>query len=142
MSFQYKIESVAKLLKQINELKKKEDIIQALRINGHHTVKSILKGIYDPNIKFLLPEGKPPFKPNKFDEPKALLQEAHKFYLFVEGGNPNIKPVKREQLFIQMLEVVNADDADLLISMKDKKCPFKNITKAVVKEAFPGLIPE
>lgn len=142
MSFQYKIDSVAKLLAKINELKKKEEIIEALRVNGHHTVKSILKGMFDPKIKFLLPEGKPPFKPNQFDEPKVLLQEAHKFYLFVEGGNNNLKPARREQLFIQMLEIVNADDAELLISMKDKKSPYKNITKSVVKEAFPGLISE
>jgi hypothetical protein len=142
MSFQFKIDSVAKMLAKINELKKKEEIVEALRVNGHHTIKSILKGIYDPNIKFLLPEGTPPFKKNQFDEPKVLLQEAHKFYLFVEGPNPNLKTIKREQLFIQMLEIVNADDAELLISMKDKKCPYKNITKNVVKEAFPGLIPE
>lgn len=142
MSFQYKIDSVAKLLAKINELKKKEELVEALRLNGHHTVKSILKGMFDPNIKFLLPEGSPPFKESKFDEPNALLQEAHKFYLFVEGGNTNLKPVRREQLFIQLLETVNADDAKLLISMKDKKSPYKNITKNIVKEAFPGLIPD
>ena len=93
-----------------------------------------------PYCKFLLPEGKPPFKPNQFDEPRALHLEVPKFYLFAEGGNPNLKQIRREQLFIQMLENVNEDDAELLIAMKDKKSPFKGITKDVVVAAFPGLI--
>jgi hypothetical protein len=58
----------------------------------------------------------------------------------MEGGNPNLKPIKREQIFIQMLEAVSADDAQLLIAMKDKKSPYKNITKDIVNEAFPGLL--
>jgi hypothetical protein len=138
--FKYKIDSVSKVLDQINKLDKKEERIEALRVNGVPVLKNILKNMFDPNVKFLLPEGRPPFRPNRFDEPKALLQEAHKFYLFVEGGNPNLKSVRREQLFIQILEVVNADDAELLLAMKDKKCPYKGITRAIVNEAFPGLL--
>ena len=82
------------------------------------------------------------FQPNKFDEPKALHMEVSRFYLLVEGGNPNLKPQKREQIFIQMLENVNEDDAHLLIAMKDKKSPYKGITKDIVSAAFPGLLPE
>ena len=110
------------------------------RSNGHPVLKSILKYALDPNIKFLLPEGVPPYKPNVYDEPKALLAEANRIYLFIEGGNPNLKPLRREQMFIQMLEYVSPNDAVLLLAMKDKKLPFKNITKEMVREAFPGLL--
>jgi hypothetical protein len=134
--------SVAKVLQQINDLDNKKDIIESLKVNSHPVLTMILKYMYDPSIKFLLPEGKPPFKVNIYDEPKALLNEAKRLYLFIEGGNPNLKPIRREQLFIEILEFVSPDDADLLIAMKDKKSPYKNITKAVVKEAFPGLIVE
>lgn len=102
----------------------------------------MLAGWFDPNVKFLLPEGVPPYNPNKFDEPKAFINEVPRFYLLVEGGNPNLKPMRREQIFIQMLENVSPDDAKLLLSMKDKKCPYKGITKDIVNLAFPGLIPE
>ena len=142
MSFQYKIDSVAKLFAKINELKKKEERVQALKLNNNLAVRTVLAGWFDPNVKFLLPEGVPPYIPNKFDEPKAFINEVPRFYLLVEGGNPNLKPMRREQIFIQMLENVSADDAKLLLSMKDKKCPFKGITKEVVNLAFPGLIPE
>lgn len=142
MSTLFKMNSVAKVLQQINELKDKKQIIESLRVNGHPVLMNILKYMFDPSIKFLLPEGKPPFKVNIYDEPKALLNESRRLYLFIEGGNPNLKPIRREQIFIEILETVSPDDADLLIAMKDKKSPYKYITKAVVKEAFPGLITE
>jgi Family of unknown function (DUF6433) len=140
MATLFKMTSVSKLLQQINDLNDKKQIVESLKVNGHPVLKSILKYMFDPSIKFLLPEGKPPFRSNPHDEPKALLMQANKLYLFVEGGNPRLNPIKREHLFIQILETVNTDDAELLIAMKDKKSPYKNITKAVVKEAFPELI--
>ena len=134
------MDSVSKLLSTISDLKKKEERVEALQVNSHPVLKNILKYMFDPNIKFLLPEGNPPFRASQFDEPKALLQEAHKLYLFVEGGNNNLKPIRREQLFIQILEVINVEDANLLLSMKAKKCPYKGITKDIITEAFPGLL--
>ncbi len=142
MSFQYKMDSIASTFAKISELKKKEERVQALKLNNNLAVRTVLAGWFDPNVKFLLPEGAPPYTPNRFDEPKAFMNEVPRFYLLVEGGNPNLKPAKREQIFIQMLENVSADDAKLLLSMKDKKCPYKGITKEVVNLAFPGLIPE
>jgi len=140
MSFEYKMESVSKVLEKINGIKKKEERVAALRQNSNYTVRSILQGMFDANVKFPMPEGAPPYKPSQFDEPKALHNEVSRFYLLMEGGNPNLKPIKREQIFIQMLEGVSPDDAKLLIAMKDKKSPYKNITKDIVMEAFPGLL--
>jgi len=138
-NFVFKMQSVSKFLEQVNELKKKEDRIAALQANGHNAIKIILKYMFDPNIKFLLPEGTPPFRASQFDEPKALMQEVSRFYLFIEGGNPHLKPIRREQIFIQILERVNEDDAKLLLAMKDKKSPYKGITAEIVKAAYPEL---
>lgn len=133
------MQSVSEFLKQVNELKKKEDRIEALQSNNHASVKAVLKYMFDPNIKFLLPEGNPPYRESMYNEPKALMQEINRFYLFVEGGNPNLKPIRREQIFIQVLEAVSADDAKLLLAMKDKKSPYKGITKEIVQAAYPEL---
>ena len=140
MAFQFKMDSTAKLLAKISEIKKKEDRIEALKQNNNYTVRSILQGMFDANVKFAMPEGAPPYVPNKFDEPKAIHSEVSRFYLLTEKGNPNLSNMKREQIFIQMLETVSADDAELLISMKDKKSPYKGITKEIVMAAFPGLL--
>jgi len=138
-SFTFKITSIARLLKQIDDLKKKDHIIEALKANGNINLKKILNGLFNPNVKFVLPEGTPPYRPSKFDEPKALLGEINRLYLFVEGGNNNLKPIRREQLFIEILEHINADDAELLIAMKDKKNPFKHINEKIIREAFPEM---
>jgi hypothetical protein len=41
-------------------------------------------------------------------------------------------------MFIEMLEAVDFDDAKLLVAVKEKKLPFKTITKKLVMEAFPN----
>jgi hypothetical protein len=133
------MDSVSKVLQQINELKKKEDRVEALRANVHPTMKTILQYMFDPTIEFSLPEGAPPYKESKFNQPKALLQETRRFYLLTKNGHPALKPLKREQIFIEILEFVDAEDAKLLIAMKDKKSPYKNITKDLVSTAFPEL---
>ena len=135
----FKMNSISKTLEEINNLKKKDERAEALVKNGHYSLKMILKGMFDPNVKFLLPEGAPPYKPNMYDEPKALLNEVSRFYLLVEGGNPNLNQIKREQIFISMLEAVSPDDALLLLAMKDKKSPYKNITEDLVRSVFPEL---
>ena len=89
------------------------------------------------------PEGNPPYKENQFDDCQPMLyQEVRRMYLFVEGGNDNITKLKREQLFIGLLESLDRDDAKLLCAVKDKKLPYKGITPQIVKDAFPGLIQE
>jgi hypothetical protein len=40
-------------------------------------------------------------------------------------------------LFIEFLESLDPDDAELIIGMKDKKLPFRGLTKKTVCEAFP-----
>jgi len=124
------------------EFEKREQRIEALRYNGNQAMWAVLKHMFDPNIKFLLPKGAPPYEPLDFDEPGRLYVEARKLYLFVEGGNTSITQNKREALFLSLLENVNKDEALLLLAMKDKKSPIKGLTKNLVATAFPGLLPD
>jgi hypothetical protein len=103
----------------------------------------ILRGAYDPTVKWLLPEGNPPYKVNDIvDQQHRLFTESRKLYLFVEGGNPSLKQMRREQLYIELLEAVDPEDAKLLLSIKDKKLPYPGVTLNIVNLAFPGLIPQ
>jgi len=136
--------SVAEILEEIAALKKKEDKIIKLRENVSNMVMlKILQWTYDQRIKWLLPEGEVPYNPTKYlDQEGNLYNEARRLYLFVEGGNPNLKQIRREFLFIQLLETLSPKEAQLLASVKDKKLPYKGITEKLVQEAFPGLINE
>lgn len=101
--------------------------------------RDIIKLALDPNIKFLLPEGAPPFKSFEGDEGGMLYAETRRLYLFVEGGNPNLTQKKREALFIGLLESLCKEDAELLILMKDKKL-YPGITANLIRKAVPGLL--
>ena len=135
--------TVSKTLEECVQHSKKEERIRALRENQSHALKSVLKCMIDPNIKFLLPEGNPPFKASQFDDPGRLHQDIRKFNIFVEGGQgyENVAKVKREMLFIDFLESLDPDEANLILHMKDKKSPFKNLTKDIAQAAFPELFP-
>jgi hypothetical protein len=132
--------SIYNILKECAEPKAKKDKVALLQQTCPPVVQNILKYAYDPNIKFALPEGAPPYKPCEYlDQEGRLYTEARKIYLFIEGGNPHLTKIKREMLFIQFIEGIDKDDAVLMCHVKDKKLPFKSLTPAIVKEAFPGL---
>jgi len=133
--------SLSEILKKASDFDKKQDRIDYLRQNDSPALRALLKYAYDEKVKFLLPEGEPPYKPNELpDQEGTLYSELRRLYLFIEGGNPNLKPTRREYLFVQLLETIDKEDAKLLIAVKDKKIPHKGITKKFVEELYPGLL--
>ena len=132
---------VSEFLHNVSKFKTKEDKVRVLRENDHFVIKTILQAAFDPRIKWLLPEGEPPYKPSDLvDQENVLIHDARKLIHFVEGGNPDLKQLKREAMFVEMLETVSPADAKLLCAIKEKKLPWKGITAEIVTEAFPGLI--
>ena len=134
---------MAEFLNKVDKLRKKEDKVSALKHNNSFELRTVLQGIYDPRVIWALPEGIPPFTTNTLpDQQGVFLQEIKKLIYFVEGSNHNLLPHKRESMFVELLEKIDPMDAQLLLSMKEKKMVYKSITKNVVREAFPGLLPE
>lgn len=128
-------------LQEISELKTTKEKVEAL-VNHRRAeaFKVIFSYAYDPNIKWLLPEGNPPYKPcDLIDIEGRLLHELRRLYLFIEGGNPGLTKTRRETLFIQILESVHPEDAKLLLSMKEKKLPYKGLNKKLINQAFSDI---
>ena len=68
-----------------------------------------------------LPEGEPPFKPDAAPlgmAPANLRMETKKFYVYLRK---DLKPIRKEQLFIGLLEAVHPSEAKLLVAIKDQK---------------------
>lgn len=132
--------NISTILQMIANLPKGERV-SALRQNDSDTMKIVLQYCFHDGIKWLLPEGEVPYNPNmNEDQRNMFFSQARTLYLYVEGGNANLKQGRREQLFIAMLESIDPLDAKLVISIKDKKLPYKGINKEMVQEAFPGLV--
>ncbi len=128
------------VIEDFTKAKTKAEKIAVLRSNESWALKDILKGSLDPKVKWHLPEGAPPYQPSSHSEPMAsILRENTKFRYFVKNNNINISQIKREQIFIGVLEAVHPKDAELVISMINKKSPVKGLTYKLVKEAFPDL---
>lgn len=127
------------VLKGLDEKKTDAEKVEFLRSVGPRyvdTLRILLKHAFDPNIKFALPEGAPPFT-TKEDDAGSLIFGAKKLYLYVEGGYPNLTQMRREQLFSNFLESMPTSDANLLIAVKDKK--FPGVNKKLALKAFPSL---
>ena len=70
----------------------------------------------------------------------TLRKEWTKLYNFVKGGNSSLKSLRRETMFIQILEGLHPLDAEILCLVKDKKLYDKyKITKENVAEAYPDI---
>lgn len=133
---------VSQVLKEVSSKRLKKDKIAHLRYHRQNPVMiEFFKYVYDPNIKFALPEGDPPYKPSEFlDDTGGLYRNLRKMYIFIEGRSQNIPQVKRESIFIEVLESIHPDEAKLLLAVKDKKIPYQGIDEKLIKEAFPNLL--
>ena len=121
-----------------------EERIKCLRSNGNEAVKTVLRYAFNPDVVWELPEGDPPYVPCEFPHQESrLYQEARRLYLFVEGGSPNLNQVRRERMFVELLESIQPEDAKMLLLIKDGKLTkhedYKNLSKKLVLRAFPGL---
>lgn len=104
-------------------------------------LKILFEYAFIPENKMDLPAGDPPFKPDAAPigmSPANLRMEMKKLYVF---KREDLKPIKKEQLFIDLLENVHPEEAKLLIAVKDQKLSklYKKVTRKVVESA--GLIP-
>ena len=133
--------TVHEIFTKINNAKDKPAKIAILKQFDNQAMRQLLKAAFDPKIKFDLPEGNPPYIKNEAPagtEHTSLASEARKLYHFVVGGNNQITKLKKETMFIQMLEGLHEDEAKVLLGMKNKSLNkmYKGLTESVVKEAF------
>ena len=90
--------------------------------NESNPLKDLLRYAFHPDIKFALPSGAPPYKtvgsPDEYN-PTYLYPNIRKFYLYIEGGHDGLTQLRREQLFVSMLESLHPKEADVVIQVKD-----------------------
>ena len=132
---------MAEFLERVGKYKRTQEKVDALKANDTLALRIILQATYDSSVKFLLPEGAPPYKPNDLvDQENVFHREATYLRYFIQGFHPELAQNKREMMFVQFLERLAPADAEMLCNAKDKK-PLKGITIGHVKDALPGLIP-
>jgi len=70
----------------------------------------------------------------------SIRKEYEKFYNFVKGGNDSLSSLRRETMFINLLQGLHPLEAEIIILTKDKKLSSKyNLTKEIISEAYPDI---
>ncbi len=134
---------VFEILEKFEQAKNKQERVKVLKQHDIMPLLDVLRGTFDEAIQWNLPGGTPPYTPSSEESPPSTLLRHHRnFKYFVKGlrESSKLNPIRRERMFIDMLEAVHPRDAEILISMINKKSPVKGLTKTIVKEAFPELI--
>lgn len=120
--------------------------IAVLQKNRRQTLLDVLQGSFHPDIKFVI-KSKPSYR--RSDAPPGLGYssidiEMKRIYLFVEGAQKvpaDLTDIRRQHILIQILEALEAAEADVFMNMLLKDLKVKGLTYKIVQEAFPGLLP-
>jgi hypothetical protein len=71
----------------------------------------------------------------------SIRKEYSKFYNFIKGGNDSLSSLRRETMFINVLQGLHPLEAEILCLVKDKKLETKyKITKELVSQAYPEIV--
>lgn len=138
--------TIHEILDFVTKEKTQDKKVEVLRKNESKVLRDLLLMNFDPKVKWDLPEGEPPFKkdtsiPLGMGESNIYI-EARRLYIFMP--EKVLPKMKKEMLFIQMLEGLHYTEAEMLCAVKDHSLQkrYKGLTDKVVREAFPGLLPE
>lgn len=76
------------------------------------------------------------------DQGRSSIRKEYKmFYNFVKGGNDGLNSLRRETMFINILEGLHPKEAEILVLVKDKRLTDKyKLTKSIVSEAYPDIV--
>lgn len=149
--------------KQRSKIKK----VEILKEYEHPSLKAIFIWNFDETVVSLLPPDEVPFFGDNvtklstlseriddsikqmensssigaIDQKYSTIREEYtKFYNFIKGGNDSLNSIRRENIFINILEGIHPFEAEILCLAKDKKLQQKyNISKDIVSEAYPDI---
>ena len=160
---------IFEVLNLVVKQKTNEKKIEVLKRYEDPSLKAIFIWNFDESIISLLPEGDVPFFGDNVlktstiterigdavssmkggssdslgtidEKHSTILREYKKFYNFIKGGNDSLNSIRRETIFINLLEGIHPLEAEILCLVKDKNLQKKyKITKEIVSEAYPDI---
>lgn len=132
------------ILDLVHEQETEEDKVKILQQYANDALKTLLIWNFDESIISLLPSGEVPYQPNESPlgvDHSSLRRDYKNLYNFVKGGNDSLSKIRRETIFIQILESLHPNEAEVLILVKDKKLEDKyDISFDIVQKAYPDIV--
>jgi|TARA_B100000035_G_C20688982_1_gene417445 hypothetical protein len=116
---------------------------ELLKEHRSEALTAILIWNFDESVVSMLPEGEVPFNKNEAPigtDHTSLRKEWRNLYHYVKGGNDSLSKTRRESMFIQLLEGLHPEEAEIICLVKDKNLGTKyKITKSAVEGAYPDI---
>ena len=134
---------ITEILDVVSKARSKAKKIELLKEYDSPAIRAVLIWNYDDSVRSMLPEGTVPYNPNeapKGTDHNQLTSEYKNLYHYVKGGNDPLPSLRRESMFIQLLERLHAEEAELICLTKDKKLTSKyKLTQETIAEAYPDI---
>ena len=134
---------IHEILELVDEQRTKAKKIEILKEYRDDSLTTVLIWNFDESVVSLIPEGDVPYKENEVPvgtDHTSLRREHTQLYHFVKGGNDKLSSLRRETMFIQLLEGLHPKEAKIVCLIKDHKLSTQyKLTQAVVAEAYPDI---
>jgi|TARA_B110001454_G_scaffold156915_1_gene146181 hypothetical protein len=139
--------NVRETFEVIGKAKTREEKRDLLKQRENFATKAILQLNFHPAVKWLLPAGSPPYTPSTEGDmtSNSLHFEVKKLDYYTDPSPHSLDELpmlRRESMFVSLLERLDPEDAKLMISVKDGKLSYKGLTYKLVKDTWPDLLPE
>ena len=109
--------------------------------NDQNTYNGSLSTSITEKVRVMYEKGSFSLGASDQDSRTTIRREAKNFYHFVKGGNDGLSSIRRETMFINILEGLHPLEAELVCLAKDKKISEKyKITQEIVAEAYPDIV--
>lgn len=109
--------------------------------NDQNTYNGTLSTSITEKVRVMYEKGSFSLGASDQDSRTTIRREAKNFYHFVKGGNDGLSSIRRETMFINILEGLHPLEAELVCLAKDKKISEKyKITQEIVAEAYPDIV--
>ena len=135
---------VHEILDYVESQRTKPKKVQALQEHRDDSLTAVLIWNFDDRVQSAIPEGDVPYNPNEVPvgtDHTSLRREYAQLYHFIKGGNDSLSNIRRESMFIQMLEGLHPDEAEIICLVKDKNLTDKyKLTQDQVAEAYPDIV--
>ena len=136
---------IHEIFELVSEQRTKAKRVEILQEYRDDSVTAVLIWNYDERVQSAVPDGQVPYKENEVPvgtDHTSLRREWKTLYHFIKGGNPSLSNLRRETMFVQLLEGLHPKEAEIICLVKDKELEsvYPKVTLDVVKQAFPDIV--
>ena len=136
---------IHEIFELVSEQRTKAKRVEILKEYRDDSVTAVLIWNFDERVQSAVPDGQVPYKENEVPvgtDHTSLRREWKTLYHFIKGGNPTLSNLRRETMFVQLLEGLHPKEAEIICLVKDKELEsvYPKVTLDVVKQAFPDIV--